>query len=128
MIHPQGLKCDLFITHGWAEGIFEFLDQVTSSWPYGAKAAYVCFLSNPQNLDIGGMIASPEESPFARALASATQVLAAPNHKLSIYTRAWCLTCMQRIEFWMFFLRGDDKGKLASLTVAREAGVFSKHI
>ena len=23
-----GLKCDVFITHGWAEGIFEFVDQV----------------------------------------------------------------------------------------------------
>ena len=22
-----GLKCDLFITHGWAEGIFEFVDK-----------------------------------------------------------------------------------------------------
>lgn len=92
MKHPKGLKCDVFITHGWAEGIFEFVDQwVVNSWPFGAKAAYVCFLSNPQNLDIGEMIESPEGSPFAKALQSATQVLAAPNHKESIYTRAWCV-------------------------------------
>ena len=90
MLHPGGLKCDLFITHAWAEGVFEFVDQIINSWPFGARAAYVCFLSNPQNLDIGEMIQSPEESPFAKALQSASQVLAAPNHKHSIYTRAWC--------------------------------------
>ncbi|CAE7224708.1 unnamed protein product [Symbiodinium natans] len=90
MKHPKGLVCDLFITHGWAEGIFEFVDQVVNSWPPGAKSAYVCFLSNPQNLDIAEMIANPEESPFAKALASATEVLAAPNRKESIYQRAWC--------------------------------------
>ncbi|CAE7332361.1 unnamed protein product [Symbiodinium necroappetens] len=90
MLHPGGLKCDLFITHGWAEGVFEFVDQIINSWPFGARAAYVCFLSNPQNLDIGEMIQSPEESPFAKALQSASQVLASPNHKHSIYTRAWC--------------------------------------
>ena len=91
MLHPEGLKCDLFITHGWAEGVFEFVDQVVNSWPFGAKAAYVCFLSNPQNLDIAEMIERPEDSPFAKALGSASQVLAAPNHKKSIYTRAWCV-------------------------------------
>ncbi|CAE7642018.1 unnamed protein product, partial [Symbiodinium pilosum] len=91
MLHPEGLKCDLFITHGWAEGVFEFVDQVVNSWPFGAKAAYVCFLSTPQNLDIAEMIERPEDSPFAKALGSASQVLAAPNHKKSIYTRAWCV-------------------------------------
>ena len=72
MLHPAGLKCDSFITHGWAEGVFEFVDQVVNSWPFGAKAAYVCFLSNPQNLDIAELIGSPEESPFAKALGSAS--------------------------------------------------------
>ena len=43
MLHPEGLECDLFITHGWAEGVFEFVDQIINSWPFGAKAAYVCF-------------------------------------------------------------------------------------
>ena len=27
MLHPQGLKADVFITHGWAEGVFEFVDK-----------------------------------------------------------------------------------------------------
>eukprot|EP00434_Breviolum_minutum_P007847 symbB.v1.2.006923.t2/scaffold400.1/size211454/2 len=28
MKHPQGLPCDVFITHAWSEGIFEFVDKV----------------------------------------------------------------------------------------------------
>lgn len=91
MKHPEGLDCDLFITHGWSEGIFEFADKVTYCWPRGATAAYVCFLSNPQNLDIGHLIASPEESPFARALTASQQMLVVPNHQASIYTRIWCV-------------------------------------
>ena len=27
MKHPDGIDCDLFITHGWAEGVFEFADK-----------------------------------------------------------------------------------------------------
>ncbi|CAE7390882.1 unnamed protein product [Symbiodinium natans] len=91
MKHPDGIDCDLFITHGWAEGVFEFADKVTYCWPRGATAAYVCFLSNPQNLDIGHLIASPEESPFARALTASQQMLVVPNHQASIYTRIWCV-------------------------------------
>ena len=45
MKHPEGMEVNLFITHGWAEGIFEFVDKVISSWPSRATAAYVCFLS-----------------------------------------------------------------------------------
>jgi len=90
MRNPSGSKCDLFVTHGWAEGIYEFIDKVLNSWPRGAKHAYCCMLSNPQNLDIEDLIASPSESPFALALASATHMLVVPNRIESIYTRIWC--------------------------------------
>ena len=56
-----------------------------------ARAAYVCFLSNPQNLDIGKMIAKPSESPFAKSLASAKQMMVVPNRVVSIYSRIWCV-------------------------------------
>ncbi|CAE7561868.1 unnamed protein product [Symbiodinium natans] len=91
MKHPKGISCDLFITHAWAEGIFEFVDKVSNSWPTGANAAYVCFLSNPQNLDIGDLITSPSESPFAKALTAAKEMLVVPNKTTSIYTRVWCV-------------------------------------
>ena len=35
MRHPEGLDCDLFISHAWQEGIFEFLSKVLFSWPSG---------------------------------------------------------------------------------------------
>ena len=67
------------------------MDKVLSSWPCGAKAAYICFLSNPQTLDITELIQDPAASPFACALREAKHVLAIPNNKVSIYTRAWCV-------------------------------------
>ena len=37
MLHPAGLECDLFVTHAWAEGVFEFVDKCRRAWPKGAK-------------------------------------------------------------------------------------------
>jgi len=90
MKHPEGLKCDLFVTHAWQEGIYEFIDKVLHAWPRDARHAYCCMLSNPQNLDISDLIKTPRSSPFARALESARYVLVVPNHNCSIYTRIWC--------------------------------------
>lgn len=89
--HPCGLKCDLFITHAWMEGIFEFTDKVLASWPAGTRHAYCCMLSNPQTLDISDLISSPADSPFAAALQSAHIMVALPNHSSSIYSRLWCV-------------------------------------
>ncbi|CAE7214994.1 unnamed protein product [Symbiodinium sp. CCMP2592] len=89
--NPNGLRCDVFVTHCWAEGIYEFLDRVEHSWPGGARGAYACFLSNPQNLDIASLISSPSMSPFAVALRVASDVLVLPNHAVSIYARLWCV-------------------------------------
>ncbi|CAE8586127.1 unnamed protein product [Polarella glacialis] len=91
MRHPEGLKCDVFITHCWIEGIFEFIDKAVNSWPVGKKGAYVCILSNPQNLDIAALIEVPRESPFAKCLDSATHMLVVPNRSTSIYSRLWCV-------------------------------------
>jgi len=91
MLHPDGLECDIFVTHCWLEGIYECIDKVLNSWPRRARHAYCCMLSNPQNLDIGDLLSSPRESPFAHALMSARYVLVVPNHKCSIYSRIWCV-------------------------------------
>ncbi|CAE7721109.1 mak16-a [Symbiodinium sp. CCMP2592] len=91
MKNPDGLRCDLFITHGWAEGIYEFVDKAVHCWPLGATGAYICFLSNPQNFDISHLIARPESSPFAQALKCASCMLVVSNRKASIYSRLWCV-------------------------------------
>ncbi|OLQ11567.1 hypothetical protein AK812_SmicGene4586 [Symbiodinium microadriaticum] len=85
--HRDGLDCDLFISHAWQEGIFEFLAKVLLSWPADARHAWCCMLANPQNLDIGSLLQSPSSSPFALALKASTYVLVVPNHRCSIYTR-----------------------------------------
>mmetsp|Transcript_103264 Transcript_103264/g.301231 ORF Transcript_103264/g.301231 Transcript_103264/m.301231 type:complete len:630 (+) Transcript_103264:60-1949(+) len=90
MLHPEGLRCDLFVTHAWQEGFFEFIDKVVANWPPAAKGAYCCMLSNPQSLDISGMISTPLTSPFALALKSASFMLVVPNRRYSIYSRIWC--------------------------------------
>eukprot|EP00929_Paragymnodinium_shiwhaense_P068951 TRINITY_DN34780_c0_g1_i1.p1 TRINITY_DN34780_c0_g1~~TRINITY_DN34780_c0_g1_i1.p1 ORF type:complete len:563 (+),score=28.52 TRINITY_DN34780_c0_g1_i1:109-1797(+) len=92
MRHPQGLPCDVFVSHSWAEGIFEFVAKVEKLWPAGMKALYCCFLSNPQNGDVSAMLGNnPMTSPFAVALASAEYFLVVPNRRQSIYSRLWCV-------------------------------------
>eukprot|EP00439_Symbiodinium_sp_Y106_P052121 s2101_g6.t5 len=90
MRHPDGLPCDLFISHAWQEGVFEFLSKVLHSWPPDARHAWCCMLANPQNLDIGALLSSPSQSPFALALKASRCVLVVPNRHCSIYTRLWC--------------------------------------
>lgn len=90
MLHPDGLKCDVFITHAWMEGLYEFVDKVLYSFPRRAKTAWICFLANPQNLNISDLIRSPPDSPFAKALHSSSCMLVVPNEKASIYSRLWC--------------------------------------
>mmetsp|Transcript_110578 Transcript_110578/g.356708 ORF Transcript_110578/g.356708 Transcript_110578/m.356708 type:complete len:364 (-) Transcript_110578:199-1290(-) len=90
MKHPKGLKVDLFVTHAWQEGIFEFIDKVLTSWPRSCHSAWCCMLANPQNLDISSLISCPKSSPFALALRVVKCMLVVPNRRLSIYTRLWC--------------------------------------
>ncbi|CAK9066506.1 Uncharacterized protein SCF082_LOCUS33844 [Durusdinium trenchii] len=90
MMNPDGLDCDLFITHAWQEDVFEFTDKVLTSWPWRANHAWCCMLANPQNLDIGALLQSPSSSPFALALQSSKYMLVVPNRHKSVYTRLWC--------------------------------------
>ncbi|CAL1136196.1 unnamed protein product [Cladocopium goreaui] len=90
MRHPDGLECELFISHAWQEGVFEFLKKVRHSWPRTLQTAWCCMLANPQNLDISSFLQSPETSPFAVALAASKVMLVVPNRHQSVYTRLWC--------------------------------------
>ena len=90
MRNPEGLDCDVFVSHAWQEGIFEFLSKVLTSWPSRAHNAWCCMLANPQNLNIGSMLQSPKTSPFALALQASRYVLVVPNRHQSVYCRLWC--------------------------------------
>ncbi|CAE7374945.1 unnamed protein product [Symbiodinium sp. CCMP2456] len=94
MKHPEGLLCQVFISHAWAECLFELGDLALRTWPrlQGLRNMYCCLLANPQNLDISALLSGPpEESPFARAIQTASHVLVIPNDTVSIYTRLWCV-------------------------------------
>ena len=90
MRHPDGLDCELFISHAWQEGVFEFLAKVRHSWPRSMQTAWCCMLANPQNLDISSFLQSPKTSPFAVALEASKVMLVVPNRHQSVYTRLWC--------------------------------------
>ena len=42
LLHPEGLQCDIFVTHAWGEGVFEFLSKVYRGWPKGCSYMYIC--------------------------------------------------------------------------------------
>jgi len=93
-LHPEGLPCQVFISHAWAEGIFEFGDGVRSAWPAGRGLTnlYCCLLANPQNLDLEVFLnVDILMNPFAQALQRASHILVIPNSKISIYSRLWCV-------------------------------------
>uniref|UniRef100_A0A7S2JKB7 Uncharacterized protein n=1 Tax=Zooxanthella nutricula TaxID=1333877 RepID=A0A7S2JKB7_9DINO len=91
MRHPEGLTCDIFITHSWSEGAFEFIEKVLASWPIRKRAAWCCILANPQALDIGGLLQDPRTSPFAIALRASRYVMVVPTVRASVYSRIWCI-------------------------------------
>ena len=99
MRNPDGLQCDLFISHAWQEGVFEFLTKVKHGWPWGVQTAWCCMLANPQNLDISSFLQSPKTSPFAIALHVAPVMLVVPNRHQSVYTRLWCLARRNNLFF-----------------------------
>jgi len=92
MRNPKGLKCDVFVTHCWMEGVFEFTSKVRLMWPKQAYHLYCCFLSNPQNGNLSELLGEhPMDSPFAKALGSCSHFLVLPNETVSIYSRLWCV-------------------------------------
>lgn len=93
MREPDGRRCDVFASHSWKEGVFEFTRKVRQVWPADATNMYVCFLANPQNGDINLLLKgrSLKEVPFAKALRTASYVVLVPNKTCSIYTRLWCV-------------------------------------
>ena len=90
MRHPDGLDCELFISHAWQEGVFESLAKVRHSWPRSVQTAWCCMPANPQNLDISSFLQSPKTSPFAVASEASKVMLVVPNRHQSVYTRLWC--------------------------------------
>lgn len=88
----QGCDCDLFISHCWDEGVSEFGEVVSQAWPEECSGSYVCFLANPQHLDIASLVSSPRGSPFFKVLqAKPKMMLMVSNRNIPIHSRLWCV-------------------------------------
>jgi len=90
----RGLICDLFISHAWDEGVFEFANSLLQKWPAQCCGAYICFLSNPQNLLdlIAKQIRKPTDSPFYKVLKNGPHMMMiVPNSNTPIHSRLWCV-------------------------------------
>ena len=93
-LETGGLRCELFISHVWSEGVYEFIDHALAAWPDECEGAYICTLSNPQNLDIGTLLGKdPHESPFYRVLHAEPRprMLMLANRYTPIHKRLWCV-------------------------------------
>ena len=69
------------------------IDNALKAWPDRCKGAYICCLSNPQNLDISEVLNHADGSPFERILCSdevAAFVMLA-NANTPIHSRLWCI-------------------------------------
>jgi len=95
-----GTHVTLFVTHAWAEGVFEFASKLQQAWPKDENgtcqqaAAYICFLSNPQNLDISELLTEIETSPFNVALQKMPKpgrMIMIPTENVPIHERLWCV-------------------------------------
>lgn len=88
----HGCACGVFASHAWDEGVREFWKSLSRAWPTSCHGAYICFLANPQNLDISALVGSPRQSPFYRALEAFPQeMLMIANSNAPIHSRLWCV-------------------------------------
>jgi hypothetical protein len=117
--HEMGLACSLFISHAWAEGLFELSDTLGDAWPIECEGAYLCFLANPQNLDISALVQRPDASPFYRILACRPRVMVmAANSTCPIHERLWC--CLEAFCAVNFDIPVEIGGDPLWLAPARE--------
>ena len=88
------MRCELFFSHAWDEGVFELIDNALGAWPAGCQGAYICCLSNPQNLNISKLLGSKiESSPFYQILCSdvVKNFVMLSNVNTAIHSRLWCV-------------------------------------
>jgi hypothetical protein len=130
-----GQECNLFLSHAWSEGVFELAHTLETAWREEYVGAYVCFLANPQNLDISVLVSTPETSPFYRLLnARPRSMTMAANSNDPIHSRLWCcLEAFCSVEFGipveiagdpMWLVRSDQR---ESARTAVRVAVSAQH-
>mmetsp|Transcript_146654 Transcript_146654/g.381180 ORF Transcript_146654/g.381180 Transcript_146654/m.381180 type:complete len:312 (+) Transcript_146654:421-1356(+) len=100
-----GAQVTIFVTQARQEGAFEFERQLEHGWSVRngshGGATYICFLSTPPNLDIGGLLENIDTSPFQDRMPKAVGLM------------IMCLTINGAIH----------KGAIFEAYMAREQGI-----
>lgn len=94
MKHPDGLDCEVFVSHSWHGGIFHLRHGVRRGWPqlHRRRNLYCCLLANPQNLDLDEFLGGNlKDNAFTLALQNASHLLVVPNPCVGVYSRLWCV-------------------------------------
>ena len=127
-----------FVSHAWAKGVFEFHRLLKQAWstrpfPHKDKAAYICFLSNPQNLDIQSMLAHINTSPFHVALQQMPEdgkLILIATGNTPIHTRLWCVfEAFIAMERRITIMLAGDRSNLAldAQLVRRQERTIHRH-
>ena len=93
-VHPSPLRRALTHLAKPTASQYELGANVLRAWPPECEGAYLCCLSNPQNLDITEVLNHPDGSPFERVLGAEprpSEMLMLANRNTPIHSRLWCV-------------------------------------
>eukprot|EP00035_Acanthoeca_spectabilis_P011082 m.195157 g.195157 ORF g.195157 m.195157 type:complete len:330 (+) comp15224_c0_seq4:1932-2921(+) len=112
---PKGLKASVFVTHAWGEPFGEFvtcIDEAFRDRP-DPPVLWICtFALNQSDAatvsnQIGSSDESLAESPFARALKGASEMVVVRSASVDVYSRAWCVCELYFAHKWKFDTSGQ---------------------
>lgn len=97
LYNPQPRPANIFISHSWAEGFLAFVANLESGAGGSQRplrkddVAWICTFAVNQNANISEELGSnPEESPFAKVMREALEVVVVFNDTVDLYSRVWC--------------------------------------
>lgn len=95
----QLCQAEIFISHCWNEAFDDFYKTVYHSVCID-KTVWVCSFALWQHGDIAKHLKSVETSPFARAMKSASKVLAITDSSTELLERSWCVLEAKLAQEW----------------------------
>jgi len=113
--NENGLCCDLFVTHAWSEGVYEFVDKLLQQWPRAANAAWICFLAIPQNTNPALLVSTKHvaDTPFHQALSASRYMVgsriisAASTQGYGVFTKRSLPSAWWARKRWTSRFRGS---------------------
>lgn len=95
----QLCQAEIFISHCWNEAFEDFYKTICNSVCID-KTVWVCSFALWQHGDIAKHLKNVEDSPFARAMKSASKVLAITESSTELLERSWCVLEAKLAQEW----------------------------